>query len=135
MPDNDLSSQVKELSQQQIEFLKFASDVINQWPVIFPKKIGNPHEFLQKFLNGEISYNLCIEYRERIWVYIDNSGFDRDFQDRDAIAARIGLCLIPNKVNFEFIEIVNWFIDFCGKLGMPRDHLLKSAIQKLGRFL
>ncbi|AUI87726.1 hypothetical protein BS333_15080 [Vibrio azureus] len=104
-------------------YLNFVIRIIKENNLIFPTQFKDPIVITQRYLEESISVE---EYKEAVvewWDYIDTNGFIREFSDRNALVARVAICLLSVTAEDvpELGQHLSWFFELLDKLGINTD--------------
>lgn len=99
-------------------YLRFLLKVIEEQNVEFPDSLSNPVTLVNRFLNDEISEVELNSEANAWWGILDSRELLRDFENKEALLARLALCLLCVKEQFapQLGEHLSWFIEVMGFL-------------------
>lgn len=112
--------------KKYMRFILIACEAFN---VDFIDIKENPLRLANRFLAGEISFdvmnNACVFW----WDIVDNKGI-RDFSDKDVLNARVAICILSlNEKSFtELGQHLSWFIEIMGFAGFDESELIKIYV-------
>lgn len=104
-------------------YLNFLIKVIKANDIQFPNTFQDPIGITSGYLEGRISEE---EYRKSAnewWTFIDSNGQIREFSNRDALVARVAICLlsVTSEDAQELSEHLSWFFELLESLGIDLD--------------
>ncbi|WP_409278178.1 hypothetical protein [Pseudomonas defluvii] len=108
-------------------YLGFLIEVIETFDVRFPSGDFDPVAISKKYVGGEVLSQAREEYAKVWWGRLENEGALQDFESRDALIARLALCLLvvdENNVS-RLGESLSWFLEVIGFLGLDVDRSIK----------
>lgn len=113
-------------------YLGFLINVLDSLHITFNSSNKDPLILTKKYLEGQVSEDERNAESLIWWSHIDDSGAIRDFQSKDALMARLALCLlaVKEKDAQQLGENLSWFIEVLGFMGMD----VNKAIDLMGSY-
>lgn len=104
-------------------YLNFVLNVLKELEIKFPDNFGDPIKITRMYLDGTISEKEYCAARIEWWTYIDESGQLREFRNKEALIARMAICLlgVTEKDVPELGEHLSWFIEVLSFYGVDGD--------------
>lgn len=104
-------------------YLNFLIKVIEALGIKFSSVGPDPLEITKSYISGNFSED---EYRASAnlwWGYLDGKDAIRDFDDEDALTARIAICLLSVAMDEveELGEHLSWFFEVIEQMGIDLD--------------
>ena len=119
-------------SKKAIElYLNFLMNVIRDNNIQFPEKFQDPIEISTKYINGKLSVQEYRDSANKWWEYIDLSGQIRELSNKDALIARVAICLlsVTDEDVDELGEHLSWFFEVLENLGISLDEPIEQMYQ------
>ena len=102
--------------------LSYMVKVVKPLDIAFPSEIKNPLEIAQLFLSGELSVKDYRSALELCWKYIGERDAIRNFEDKNILLARLGICLLSTNNNLqEAGDKLAWFFEVLDYLKVDTD--------------
>lgn len=104
-------------------YLGFVLRVVEHLGMQFPTTQPDPIAITRGFIEGALSEADYLAARDRWWSHVDRVGVT-DFESRDALIARIAICLLgaPPAEAPRLDEHLSWLFELLGKLGVETAH-------------
>jgi hypothetical protein len=100
-------------------YLGFAVQVVEPLRVDFPSTLPDPIASARRFIDGILTEPDSREQMVKWWEYIDTVGGVREFRRREALVARLALCLFAFPSDAEELgELVSWLFQVLAMLGI-----------------
>lgn len=98
-------------------YVTFAVKVIEPLGIEFPESLPNPLAAASDYIAGTLAESAYRQEMVSWWGYIDSVGGVREFQRREALIARLALCLFafPDSAD-QLGEYVSWLFVVLSKL-------------------
>lgn len=109
---------------------RFMLEVVERLGIAFDPLANDPRVIVRGILSGELG---SAERRSALaywWSIVDEKGI-RDLQSRDALVARLAICLLSPSEDeaWNLSEQLSWFIEVLGFLGADVDNAI-DAMEK-----
>jgi hypothetical protein len=99
-------------------FLSFQIKVLCELKITFESSSADPVKIANNYIDGEITFSEYESEAKKCWVFLDNSGQLRNFEDTEPLMARLAICLLNNRlIESDLSESVEWFFELLNMLG------------------
>ena len=104
-------------------YLGYVIKVLDALNIKYSHHENDPLEMARAYVAGEISPEKCQMEAMVWWKKIDDQAAIRDFQNKEALMARLAICLLHLKVNdtSDLGEDLSWFIEVLSFMGADVD--------------
>lgn len=101
-------------------YLRFAIQIVDSLGIVFPHAMANPRIVAQRYIDGEISVEEYDAEAVAWWAYLDTVGGIREFRRRDALLARLAICLVGIKAAeaLRLADTLSWLLEILGLLDL-----------------
>ncbi len=108
-------------------YLGFQVKVLDALNINFRSFMNDPLALTKEYLKGDLSNEELDAAAAAWWSYLDKTGSVQNFVDRNALMARLAICLLSVKEKDvpELGEHLSWFLEVLGFLGTDLDEAIK----------
>ena len=100
-------------------YVAFQLKVLAELGIILPKNPNDSIALSHQWLSGDATRDEISFARDEWWDFIDTHGLTQEFRDKDAVLARLSLCLlaVSEEDASKLGDHLSWFLEVLGFWG------------------